>query len=339
MSRPLISVIMAAYNAERFVGEAVRSIQEQTYTNWEMICVDDCSTDGTYEILRSLAHGDSRMTVLNNETNMGAALTRNRAIHEAQGDLIAIQDADDISMSYRLAESLGLLGDSDVVGSDAYTIDQESRRIGYYRTGWDPDRYSALDWLMRGKHLYLHSTMLLRRLALPTPPYNDLPPMEDYDTKLRMAVAGAVFVKGKRPLAMGRSIREAREGKMTTQRAFEGYFAKLAAQQAAMCALAGEPFSYDLCITQLQQDPTHVAAAHLRAGWIALREGAVYSARGHLAEAVRARETRRAAIVLRVVAYCPSPLRETLTELLYTTAQGSHRSHFTIDRDTGGTRR
>lgn len=78
--RPLVSVIMPAYNAEKYIAEAIQSVISQTYTNWELFVLDDCSTDGTAEIAEGFANADSRIHLLQNPQNMGVARTRNLSL-------------------------------------------------------------------------------------------------------------------------------------------------------------------------------------------------------------------------------------------------------------------
>ncbi|MCS6923469.1 MAG: glycosyltransferase, partial [Fimbriimonadales bacterium] len=92
--RPKVSVITPAYNVAPYLAQCIESVQAQTLTDWEMIIVDDASTDGTAQVAaRYLA--DPRIRFLQNERNMGAGYTRNRALDAAQGEWIAVLDADD----------------------------------------------------------------------------------------------------------------------------------------------------------------------------------------------------------------------------------------------------
>ncbi len=92
-----VSVIMAAYNNEREVGLAVASVLLQDYKDFELVIVNDASTDAAPEILKRFAAQDARIVLLHNERNLGRAWSRNRAIETARGDLLAILDADDIA--------------------------------------------------------------------------------------------------------------------------------------------------------------------------------------------------------------------------------------------------
>ena len=103
---PLVSVIMPAYNAERFIEEAIRSVMSQTVSDWELIVIDDCSTDNTFQIAQHLMTQDSRIILLRNSENSGVAKTRNRGIECAKGNYIAFLDSDDIWHSEKLERQL-----------------------------------------------------------------------------------------------------------------------------------------------------------------------------------------------------------------------------------------
>lgn len=107
--RPLVSVIMGVYNGTATLGEAIRSILDQTYQNIEFIICDDASTDDTWEQLQSWAQRDSRISLIRNTHNLGAGGARNCCLERAQGSYIAIMDADDISMPSRLEQQIEVL--------------------------------------------------------------------------------------------------------------------------------------------------------------------------------------------------------------------------------------
>lgn len=92
----LVSIIMPSYNCGKFVEETIRSVQAQTYQNWEIIFMDDCSTDDTVKLVSKLREKDSRIRLFQNKGNMGAALSRNNALQEAKGRWIAFLDSDDL---------------------------------------------------------------------------------------------------------------------------------------------------------------------------------------------------------------------------------------------------
>jgi teichuronic acid biosynthesis glycosyltransferase TuaG len=99
----LISIITPSYNAMKFIEETYMSILNQTYSQWEWMITDDCSSDGTWEYLCALALQDSRIKPIRNSENSGAAVSRNKSIERAKGDFIAFLDSDDIWMPEKLA--------------------------------------------------------------------------------------------------------------------------------------------------------------------------------------------------------------------------------------------
>lgn len=105
---PLISVVMPAYNAERFLEEAVRSVMDQTFQDWELLILEDCATDGTYALAERLAAEDDRITLLKNEWNMGVAKTRNRGFDLCRGKYVALLDSDDVWHPEKLAMQISL---------------------------------------------------------------------------------------------------------------------------------------------------------------------------------------------------------------------------------------
>ena len=92
----LVSIITPTWNCARFICETIRSVQAQTYQNWEMIISDDCSTDNTREVIEPYLIADSRIKYECNPKNSGAAITRNNALRRAQGQWIAFLDSDDL---------------------------------------------------------------------------------------------------------------------------------------------------------------------------------------------------------------------------------------------------
>ncbi|MGJ0535819.1 glycosyltransferase family 2 protein, partial [Enterococcus faecium] len=101
-----VSIVMPAYNASRFITESVNSVQNQTYNNWEIIIVNDASTDDTQYRLESMAKKDNRIKIINLEKNMGAAYARNIAIKNTRGEFIAFLDSDDTWYPKKLERQL-----------------------------------------------------------------------------------------------------------------------------------------------------------------------------------------------------------------------------------------
>lgn len=95
-NNPSVSVIMPAYNCEKLIGKSIESVIKQTYKNWELIIIDDCSTDDSYLIACEFAEKDYRIKVFKQSVNDGVAAARNTGIMAAQGDILMYLDSDDI---------------------------------------------------------------------------------------------------------------------------------------------------------------------------------------------------------------------------------------------------
>lgn len=127
--RPLVSVLLPCFDAERFVGAALDSLLGQTYGELEILAIDDASDDGTLAILDAYASRDARVRVLRNARNLGLIATLNRGVAEARGELIARMDADDVSARRRIerqVEALRRHPDIDVVGTAITLVDGRS---------------------------------------------------------------------------------------------------------------------------------------------------------------------------------------------------------------------
>ena len=100
----LVSIIMPSYNTAKFISKTIESVLEQTYKNWELLIVDDCSTDNTDEIVSK--YDDDRIIYLKNKKNSGAAVSRNKALKNAKGKWIAFLDSDDLWLPEKLERQL-----------------------------------------------------------------------------------------------------------------------------------------------------------------------------------------------------------------------------------------
>lgn len=126
----LVSIIMPSYNTASFIEETIQSVLNQTYTNWELIIVDDCSTDNTNEVVDTIK--DCRIHYLKNEKNSGAAISRNKALREAKGQWIAYLDSDDLWMPEKLEKQIKFMEENGYVFS--YT-NYEEIDVDGYKTG------------------------------------------------------------------------------------------------------------------------------------------------------------------------------------------------------------
>ena len=131
----LVSIIMPSYNTAKFIAETIKSVLSQTYTNWELIIVDDCSKDNTDEVVESF--DDERIKYIKNEKNSGAAVSRNRALREAKGRWIAFLDSDDLWLPEKLEKQIAFMENNGY--SFSYTkyseIDEESKPLGVNVSG------------------------------------------------------------------------------------------------------------------------------------------------------------------------------------------------------------
>lgn len=164
-AQPRVSVLMAVYNAERFVERAVASVLAQTLTDFELVAVDDGSTDESPAILRRLAAQDARI-VLHHQANRGIGGAMNQALALARAPLVAILDSDDLMLPTRLSTQVAWMDAHPEVaaaGSQFHTIDIEDRTTGLDRHPIDPALATPL---MFGYFCLHHPTVIARRSAL-----------------------------------------------------------------------------------------------------------------------------------------------------------------------------
>lgn len=137
MINGLVSIIMPSYNCGKYVEETIRSIQAQTYGNWEIIFVDDCSKDDTIAKVSALRDQDFRIKLFQNNINSGAAISRNNALREAKGKWIAFLDSDDLWEPMKLEKQITFMIENNYAFS--YTgyqeIDSESKPTGVFVSG------------------------------------------------------------------------------------------------------------------------------------------------------------------------------------------------------------
>lgn len=126
----LVSIIMPNYNGAEYVRETIESVLNQTYTNWELLFVDDCSTDDSLILVEK--YGDPRIRIFKNEKNSGAAASRNYALREAKGKWIALLDADDLWFPDKLEKQIKFMTDNGYHFScTSYEhIDEKSQPLG-----------------------------------------------------------------------------------------------------------------------------------------------------------------------------------------------------------------
>jgi glycosyltransferase involved in cell wall biosynthesis len=163
MKKPIISVIMPVFNAERYIADAIQSILDQTFTNFEFIIINDCSADNSLEIIRHYANIDSRILILNNDKNLGVSRSLNRGINISKANYIARMDADDVSFPNRFEKQINFLEeniDIGVLGTSAVIIDESSSEISSITL---PKNHNLIVWFMCYACPLIHPSVMIRK--------------------------------------------------------------------------------------------------------------------------------------------------------------------------------
>ena len=185
MMNKKISVIMPVYNTEKYVWDAIQSILSQTFSDFEFIIIDDCSTDNSYKICEEYSIMDSRIFLYKNKKNMWISFTRNKLISLTTTNFIALQDSDDISLENRLQLSYSFLSDNKdywVISWNNIIID-EHNLIMWYRKYSDKIK----NIILKKSPVSQPSTMFRKDIFLELNWYDkNIDYWEDYDLWLRI---------------------------------------------------------------------------------------------------------------------------------------------------------
>ncbi len=188
MHKPRVSILMPVYNGASFLHQAIDSVLAQTYLDFELVIVDDGSTDQTPQILFS--YNDPRIRLIQ-VSRLGLTAALNRGLEECRGELIARMDADDVAFPVRLKEQVDFLDshpEIEILCSDAVLIDEKGRRVGEHRMGkMDRETLSAA---FRFELLYfkpiIHPSVIMRRIVCDRLlGYRDFSCNEDFDFWIR----------------------------------------------------------------------------------------------------------------------------------------------------------
>lgn len=130
MKEGLVSIIMPTYNCGKFIAETIKTVLEQTYTNWELVIVDDCSKDDTERVVKNF--NDSRIRYYKLEQNSGAAVARTTAMQKAEGEYMAFLDSDDLWKKDKLEKQLKFMKDNKYnFTCTAYEqVDEQGNKLG-----------------------------------------------------------------------------------------------------------------------------------------------------------------------------------------------------------------
>lgn len=162
-NEPLISVVIPAYNCERFIGKTLDSVLNQTYENLEAIVVNDCSTDLTEEIVKQYAEKDKRVRYLKNAKNCGVSYSRNLGVRQATGEWIALVDSDDYWQREKLTQQMERIGQTNgfMCSTARILIDEEGRPLG--RTIPVPDMITY-EMLLRTNYIVCSSVLVKKSI-------------------------------------------------------------------------------------------------------------------------------------------------------------------------------
>lgn len=188
--RPQISVLLPVFNAEKYLEKALQSLLNQSFQNFEIVAMDDGSTDGSVEVLKKFS--DPRIRIEKNEKNLGLIATLNRGISLCQGEFIARMDADDIAVSTRLEKQCQYLQQNPrciLVSTGRSAIDENDQPIVSFNR---PATGSPLiRWKLLTGNFITHPTVMLRKSALHLPLFEEkYKHAEDYAAWLKLSTLG-----------------------------------------------------------------------------------------------------------------------------------------------------
>lgn len=171
-TRPICSIVVPAYNAARYLPDCVRSVLAQSFSDWELLIVDDGSTDGTAACIRAFAAQDARIRYVAQPRNLGVAAARNRGVAEARGEWIALLDGDDAWLPDKLSRQFALQRESgaEFLYTGARCIDGDGKALN--RTFVVPERVTY-DTMLRGNNIVCSSALVRRELLLRYPMARD----------------------------------------------------------------------------------------------------------------------------------------------------------------------
>jgi len=188
MNNPKVSVILPVYNCEKYLQYAIESILDQTFKDFELLILDDGSTDKSSEIAKKYAAKDNRIRYFYH-SNMGLAKTLNKGLKLARGVYIARQDADDISHPERLEKQVKYLdGHPEIalVGTSMYQIDEKGKKLYFYKFPTSHNKIIKL--LEKGENPFPHTSIMIRKSVINMiGGYRELfKKAQDYDLYLRV---------------------------------------------------------------------------------------------------------------------------------------------------------
>ena len=197
MSQPLVSIVMPVFNSSLYLHETISSIVNQTYTNWELLCIDDGSLDDSASIIH--AFQDNRIRYIRNEKNSGIAYSRNRGISEAKGELIAFLDSDDLAHPQRLQRQVERITQDPSVDV-IFTRIQQMDVYGNPAGKWPEDEMYVSEKAIKENLSYINclaqpSAMGKKEVFIQFPYRSEYKDSEDYALWLELLIAGKRLIK------------------------------------------------------------------------------------------------------------------------------------------------
>lgn len=328
MTKPLVSVVIRAFNCEEYIGRAIESVLAQTLQDFEIVIVDDASTDGTEAILQAYTQQDERIRVFRNETGQGPVKTMNIVLRHARSEFVAVHDGDDISLPHRLETQVGFLRANPqiaLVGGGAYVIDEEGEEIKVIN--WGPKGPKEVRLHLEKGYSLIHSSVMFRRAHIEAIGFYDefFTYAHDYDMLVRMAETFDV-VYYKEPLVKWRWLNNGITG---SKKRAQAAFVELS---KARSKAKKEGTSLDLrreynrlmtrgAITSGRQrnQPLSDAAYYYNIGLLLLGKGKPKKARKRLSQALRHRgdaKIRLRALALYTLSFFPNFIDTRLAQVL-----------------------
>lgn len=166
---PLVSIVVPCYNSKKFISETINSVLVQNYTNWELIIVDDCSTDGVCDVVLPFVAKDARIRFFQNEKNIGVSRTRKKAIEIANGEWVAFLDSDDCWRENKLSKQLecATVNEAEFVFTASSFIDDEGKP--YESVFHVPPRVDDYRQLLKQNVISCSSVLVKRDIVLKYP--------------------------------------------------------------------------------------------------------------------------------------------------------------------------
>lgn len=186
----LVTIITPTYNSEAFIRQTYSCILAQTYQQWEWLVTDDCSNDQTWDILKKLAYNDCRVKVARNNSNSGAAITRNNSIIRARGYFLAFIDADDLWTPDKLEKQIDFMGKDVNFSFTAYEIiDENGVSVNKFI---DKHHFGAFSYedMLRKKATLGCSTVMIRKNAFKDLHMPNIRTGQDYALWLKLLRSG-----------------------------------------------------------------------------------------------------------------------------------------------------